>query len=174
MDAGPFLQRRETNCRRVSSPRAANRRAGLSNCGTGFGLRSLGKVFFDQLHDHTPTLLVGGERLRPTFQWDSIKAGFGNGEPDAVCRFFNCKENERGRFVRVIGATLGRARVPPKREKPLSFHTVNRDIKIYALGFLLGFCDIGIDCRCLPQLHAHVLPERRAVELHTEPQTKLF
>src|SRR5258708_26419775 len=94
MDAGPSSQRREINRKRVSSPKAAKSGAESSSFGTAFGLRCLGKVLLDQLHDHTPALLVGLEFLRPTRQRDLIEAGFGDGEHDAVCHFLKSEDDE--------------------------------------------------------------------------------
>src|SRR5246127_1134716 len=174
MDVGPLLQRRETSCSRVSSPSAANTGAEFTNCGTVFRLRCLGKVLLDELHDHTPALLVRLECVRATLQRDLIEAGFGYGQHHAVRNFFESENNESGRFVRVIGVSFGWAWVPPKREKSLGFHAVNRDLKFYALVFLLSLGHIGINAGSYDGGADTCSRSERTVEVHTEPRPNLF
>ena len=74
MDAGPSAQRRETKRKRVSSPNAAKRGAELASAATRTGLRRLGKVLLNELHDDSPALLVPREGLGPARQRDLVKA----------------------------------------------------------------------------------------------------
>lgn len=75
IEAGPSRQSRETSRKRVSSPNTANNGAEASSPAP-FGLRRLRKVLLEELHDHSPALLVRGESLRAARERDLIEAGF--------------------------------------------------------------------------------------------------
>src|SRR5215470_17834286 len=102
MDAGPWSQRRETSRKRVLSARAANSAAESSSAGADFGLRRLGKVFFNQRDYDTPTLFVGLEGFCPALQRDLIEAGFAYREHDSVCHLFKREYDQGCGLVGVI------------------------------------------------------------------------
>src|SRR5436189_2115361 len=93
MDSGPASQRRETNRKRVLSPRAANSGAEFFGSAMALALRRLDKVRLDQLHHHAPTLLVCRERLRPARERDSIEAGLSDRQDDAVRRLLQGEDH---------------------------------------------------------------------------------
>ena len=84
MDMGPSLERRDTSRSRVSSPSAANTDAESASaaaflalgerCESKGALRRAGKVFLDQRQLDRPPVLVGGERLDATLQWNPIES----------------------------------------------------------------------------------------------------
>src|SRR5579859_5155976 len=106
MDADPSSQRRETKRRRTVSPNAAKSGTEWSNSVPAIVLRCLRKVFLDELDDHAPAFFVALERLCAARERDSVEAGFGDGEHDAVGDFFQGEFDKRRGLVGVIDTRL--------------------------------------------------------------------
>src|SRR5215472_4758722 len=129
MEADPSSQRRTTSRKRIASPSAAKSGAEWTNSAPATGSRCLRKVFLDELDDHAPTLLVGGEGFCASLERDLVEAGFGDGEHDAAGNFFQREFDERCRLVRVIDARLNGVGMPAKREEAFAFDAVDGDFE---------------------------------------------
>src|SRR5437867_9185853 len=145
MDADPSSQRRTTSRKRIASPRAAKSGTELSNSAAATGLRRLRKVFLDELDDDAPAFFVALKRLCAARERDLVKAGFGNGEHDAVGDLFQGEFDERRRFVRIIHAGLDGIGVPAKGEEAFGFDAVHGDFERDMLMLLLELCNFSVD-----------------------------
>src|SRR5690242_3051002 len=145
MEADPCSQRRTTSRKRISSPNAAKSGTELSNSVSAIGLRFLGKVFLDELDDHGPALLVGGEGFDAASERNLVEAGLGHGEHDAVGYFFQGEFDEGRRLFGIINARLGGVRMPAKGEEAFRFDAVDGDFEWNMLILLLSFSDLRID-----------------------------
>src|SRR6266851_1730542 len=128
MDIGPSSLRRETSRKRVLSPRAAKRGAEFFGSTMALELRRVDKVLLEHLHYHGPTLFVCRESLRPARERDSIEAGLGDGQHDAVRHFLQSKDDECRWLDGIVDAELNSERMPPKGEQPLRFHLLDSNL----------------------------------------------
>src|SRR5690242_2026251 len=145
MEADPCSQRRTTRRKRISSPRAANSATELSNSVSAIGLRFLRNVFLDELEDHAPTLLVGGEGFDAARGRNLVEAGFGHSEHDAVGYFFQGEFDERRRLFGIIYSRLSGIGVPAEGEQSLGLDPVDGNFERDMLILLLSLSDLRID-----------------------------
>jgi len=116
MEIGPPSHSRNRSPSRTSSPNAAKRGADTASLPLAFELSRIAKVFCNELHDHTPTLLVRRKRLRPARERNFIETGFSHGQLNAVRRLLQCKDNQRRWLARVVDIAFDRAGMPAERK----------------------------------------------------------
>src|SRR5437868_5775289 len=121
MDMGPSSHSRATRRRRVSSPRAAKRGA--------LELWRTDKIRLDQLHRHTPTLLVGRESPGAALERDLVEARFGDGEHDALCLLREDENDQRGGLGGVVNTGLNGAGVPAEGKQSLGLDPLDGDLE---------------------------------------------
>jgi hypothetical protein len=171
MDSGPASERRSTRRRRVSSPRAAKRRAAV--LGGEAALARIGDVPFDEGDDHSPASFVGGEGFGATGKRNAIEAGLGYGEQDAGGTFLELEDNESGGLRGIIDPGLDGIGMPAEGEQALLLHAVDCDIERRTLVWLLSLCDLGIDGGRDADAADGGTRREGGIESYTEPSAEL-
>jgi len=68
----------------------------------------------DQFHHHAPTFLIRRKGLRPARGRNSVEAGPGDGQQDAIRYFLQFEDHPCGRLGGVVDAALKPRRAPPE------------------------------------------------------------
>jgi hypothetical protein len=97
IEAGPPTQSFDTKRRRVSSPKAAKSRAEVF-AALGFDLLGMAQVFLDQLNLQSPTALVRRKSGGSSLDRNTVEAGFGDRQQDAIRRVLEFEDDERRWF----------------------------------------------------------------------------